>query len=151
MSTVQPLFSTMLRRLHLSVRREIYEAVRAAGHDELTPAHLYVFQLPGPDGVRPTELAERMNMSKQATNHLLAALERLGYITRQVSGRDGRARVLQATEKGRDVARIMQATSRRMERHWANELGRERLERLRDELEALDHTARRDSGSTTSS
>jgi DNA-binding MarR family transcriptional regulator len=138
---LQPLFSTMLRRLHLNVRREIYAAVAEAGHDQLTPAHLYVFQSPGPDGLRPTELAEQMNMTKQATNHLLVALERLGYITRESSAEDGRARVLRATAKGREVARIMQQTSRRMERRWAQEIGAERVERLRAELEALDTAA----------
>lgn len=140
-SRVPPLFSTMLRRLHLAVRWEIYEAVRAAGHDQLTPAHLYVFQLPGLDGLRPTELAEQMNVTKQAANHLLATLEKLGYLIRETSPDDGRARVLRSTAKGRDVARIMQRTSRRMERRWKDELGSDRLERLRAELEALDDTA----------
>lgn len=131
----------MLRQLHLTVRREIHEAVRAAGHD-LSPAHLYVFQLPGPDGLRPTELASRMNMTKQATNHLLVTLERLGYLTREASPDDGRARVLRTTAKGHDVARIMQRTSRQIERRWAAELGTDRLERLRAELVALDAAAR---------
>ena len=130
----------MLRRLHLTVRREIFEAVQAAGHEDLTPAHLYVFQLPGPDGLRPTELAQRINMTKQATNHLLAALEGAGYLTREPSPADGRARVLRTTAKGRHVARIMQQSSRHMERRWAKRLGDRRLEQLRADLVELDDT-----------
>jgi DNA-binding MarR family transcriptional regulator len=138
MSTGVPLFSTMFRRLHLNVRRQIYEAVVAAGHTELTPAHLYVFQLPGPDGLRPTELAAQMNMTKQATNHLLGTLERLDYVTRVSSPGDGRTKVIRATRRGRDVAHIMQQASRRVEREWARALGTERLDRLRRELADLD-------------
>ena len=33
---------------------------------------------PHPDGVRPNDLAERINMTKQATNYLLGQLEALG-------------------------------------------------------------------------
>jgi DNA-binding MarR family transcriptional regulator len=127
----------MLRQLHLEIRREIHEAVRAAGYEELGAAHLYVFQLPGPDGLRPTELAERMNMTKQATNHLLAALEEFGYITREAVAGDGRGRVIRSTPRGRAVAKVMQRTSREIERRWARVLGPQRLEHLRDELRVL--------------
>ena len=74
---------TLIRRLHLAIRAEIAEQVRAAGYDDIAPAHLYVFQTPGPCGVRPTELAERTLMTKQAMNHLLSGLEAGGYLERR--------------------------------------------------------------------
>ena len=49
-------------------------------------------QYPGPDGVRPGELAERAGISKQAMNQLLKSLERLGYIAREDAPDEGRAR-----------------------------------------------------------
>ncbi len=111
--------------------------VRAAGFGDLTPAHLYVFQLPGPDGVRPTELAARMNMTKQATNHLLAGLEVRGYIQRVAAAGDGRGQVLRLTARGREVTRIMNQSALRLEGEWAGRLGDQALDRLRHELAEL--------------
>lgn len=45
-----------------------------------------LFRFPGPQGMRPTELAGHVGLSKQALNHLLNELESLGYLTRQEFG-----------------------------------------------------------------
>jgi DNA-binding MarR family transcriptional regulator len=137
MSTEKPLVSTLARQAHLGIRRRLHADVQAAGFHDLTPTHLYVFQLPGPDGLRPTELATRMNMTKQATNQMLSGLEARGYLERLASAVDGRARVLRLTPRGRRIARIMQGSSRRLEEEWARRLGGPRLERLRRELAQL--------------
>jgi len=142
----EPLFATLFRRIHLAIRRAIYDDVRNAGFAEIAPAHLYVFQLPGPDGLRPTELAERMNMTKQATNHLLATLEATGYLERVPGDGDGRTKVIRTTAKGRRVSEVMQSSSRRLEREWAKRLGRTRLAELRGELRALDEIVRLSAG-----
>ena len=143
-STDKPLLATLTRHIHLTIRRRVHADVQAAGFDDLTPAHLYVFQLPGPDGVRPTELAARMNMTKQATNHLLSGLEARGYIERVAAPEDGRGKVLRMTARGREVARVMQDSSMRMEDEWSRRLGGRALERLRQELVDLVDIANRD-------
>ena len=137
MSTGKPLLATLTRHLHLTIRRQVHADVRAAGFGDLTPAHLYVFQLPGPDGVRPTELAARMNMTKQAANHLLSGLEARGYIQRVAASGDGRGKVLRMTARGCEVARIMNDSALRLEDEWALRLGDQALERLRRELAEL--------------
>jgi len=134
MSTGKPLLTTLARLVHLAIRKRLVADLQTAGFDDLTPAYLYVFQLPGPDGLRPGELAARMNMTKQATNHLLKSLEARGYLERTAVPRDGRAKVLRLTPRGRQVAKIMQDSSRRLEEEWAERLGRQTLEHLREEL-----------------
>jgi DNA-binding MarR family transcriptional regulator len=129
---------TLIRRLHLSIRGELIEQLRAAGYDDITPAHIYVFQTPGPDGKRPTELAQGALMSKQAMNHLLSGLEELGYIDRVAAPGDGRARVVRLTAKGRRLTRFIQQTSARIERRWEDELGTGQTSAVRDALEILD-------------
>jgi DNA-binding MarR family transcriptional regulator len=136
-STEKPLLTTLTRQAHLAMRKRLVADVQAAGFDDLTPAHLYVFQLPGPDGVRPTELAARMNMTKQATNHLLSGLEARGYVERIAIPGDGRARLLRLTARGRKVAQIMQDSSRSLEDEWARHLGRPQIERIRQGLACL--------------
>lgn len=129
---------TLIRRLHLSVRAELVEQLRAAGYDDITPAHIYVFQTPGPDGARPTELAQRALVSKQAMNHLLSSLEELGYIERVTGDGDGRARVVQLTGKGRQLTEFIQRTSAGIERRWEQALGSPRTAAVRDDLAILD-------------
>ena len=113
---------TAIRRLHLAIRAEIVEEVHALGFDDITPSHVYIFQTPGPDGARPTELARRTNMTKQAMNHLLAGLERDGYLRREAAPDDGRGTIIRLTHQGHDVQRIMQDSSRRLEAEWASAL-----------------------------
>ena len=129
---------TLIRRLHLSIRAQLIEELRSAGYDDITPAHIYVFQTPGPDGVRPTELAQRALMTKQAMNHLLSRLEEIGYIERIGTDGDGRARVVRLTAKGRRLTEFIQHTSARIERRWENELGVTRVADVRTALEKLD-------------
>lgn len=130
-STEAPLVSTLLRTLHLLVRRRIHEDLHAAGFTDLTPAHVYVFQRPGPEGVRPTELAARANTTKQALNHLLAGLEARGYLTRHPAADDGRATVIHLTPRGRAVTDVMVESSKAIEREWAAALGTRRVDDLR--------------------
>ena len=129
---------TLIRRLHLSVRAELIDELRAAGYHDITPAHIYVFQTPGPDGMRPTELAQRALMTKQAMNHLLSGLEQLGYIERVGSPADGRARVVQLTDEGRRLTELIQRTSATIERRWERELGASTMTAVRTALEDLD-------------
>ena len=133
-----PLLSTLVRRLHLLFRQRIHADLMAAGHERITPAHMYVFQLPGPDGARPTELARRTNTTKQAMNHLLIGLERDGYLTREASPDDGRGTVIRITERGRDVEQIMQASSRRLEAEWTAVLGTATVRKLKQVLVEVD-------------
>ncbi len=137
MSTEKPLLTTLTRRAHLAIRKRLLADVQAAGFDDLTPAHLYVFQLPGPDGLRPTELAARINMTKQATNHLLSGLEAKGYVERIATPGDRRGKLLRLTTRGRRVAHIMQDSSRCLEQEWARHLGRPEVERIRRGLARL--------------
>jgi DNA-binding MarR family transcriptional regulator len=137
----KPLLATLIRRVHLLIRQRLHADVRAAGHPGLAAAHMYVFQSPGPEGARPTELAERTNMTKQAMNHLLAALERDGYLERLPSIGDRRATVIRLTDRGRDVERIMHASAARLEREWAAATGREEVEQLRALLKDIDVAA----------
>jgi len=57
------------------IHRRIIRELNAAGFDELREPHMAVLQFPGPNGVRPSALAERAGMSKQAMNQLLRSLE----------------------------------------------------------------------------
>jgi DNA-binding MarR family transcriptional regulator len=50
--------------------------------------------------VRPSELAARLRISKQALNYLLGELERLGYLERQQDPEDLRSKRIALTARG---------------------------------------------------
>jgi DNA-binding MarR family transcriptional regulator len=145
-STESPLLATLVRRLHLVIRERVHDDLVAAGHTDLTTAHMYVFQTPGPDGLRPTELAARTNTTKQAMNHQLNALERLGYLERVPSVTDRRAIVIRLTHKGHDVERIMRDRALELEREWSGAIGTARLAELRQLLADINFVADPDAG-----
>lgn len=128
---------TAVRRLHLSIRAEIIAGVHALGFDDITPSHIYIFQTPGPDGVRPTELAHRTLMTKQSMNHLLATLERGGYLQRVDGDDDGRARILRLTPTGHRLTAAIQEIAAGIEHRWADQLGRPEIRHLTSALEQL--------------
>ena len=99
-----PLIGALLRVPAQAIHRRIIDGLSRAGFRDLRLPHMAVLQYPGPDGYRPSELAEHAGMSKQAMNQLLQSLERLGYIRRSDAEEDGRARIVHFTERG-DAAR----------------------------------------------
>jgi DNA-binding MarR family transcriptional regulator len=142
-SRAAPPVPALLRRPAMLVRHRMIESLRAAGFVDILPAHLAVFQYPGPEGQRPGVLAARTHASKQAMNHLLHQLEEGGYITRQSHPDDRRTRVVRLTERGWAAIGVIRETMTRLERQWAQALGPElyaglahallRLEQVLDE------------------
>src|SRR6478735_4514685 len=78
-----PRVGALMRLPWESVMRRMLAALRENGFADLNGPHLTVLLWPGPDGMRPTDLASRMRVTKQALNYLLRDLERLGYLELQ--------------------------------------------------------------------
>jgi DNA-binding MarR family transcriptional regulator len=72
----------------------------ALGHRDLTRAHMKIFPVLNPQGVRVTQMAEQLQTSKQALSKLIDDLERLGYLTRIPDEGDGRAKIVMLTASG---------------------------------------------------
>ena len=133
-----PPAAALLRRPAVIVRHEIMNGLATAGYDDILPAHLGVFQHPGPDGLRPGVLAVRNRSSKQAMNHLLHQLEAGGYLVREASSGDRRTRVVRLTERGWDAMAVMRQTMLEVEKGWAEALGEETYRELRHGLTRLE-------------
>src|SRR5213592_5270384 len=95
-----PLIGALLRIPWEDVQRHMLERLHSHGFDDLDAAHLNVFQYPGPQGARPSDLAARLRISKQALNHLLGQLEKLGYLERQPDPDDLRSQRVALTQRG---------------------------------------------------
>ncbi len=117
------LIGALLRVPAMAIQERLIRDLNAAGFEGLTLPHMKVFQFPGPDGVRPTALAERSGMSKQAMNKLLGSLEDIGYLVRKDAADEGRARVVSFTKRGHAAYAKIIDILRDIERDWAAELG----------------------------
>ena len=132
-----PYIGAMLRVIWLWVREKIFAGVVAAGYDDLNPAHVGLFRYPTLDGLRPTELAHQLQITKQSINDLLRHLEQSGYLVRKVDPADGRVRIIRLTAQGRRLEKIINDQAKEAEHQIAEMLGSGRFMRLRSGLEEL--------------
>jgi DNA-binding MarR family transcriptional regulator len=129
-----PLIGALLRFPSQAIHRRLIGDLNKAGFDDLRLPHIAVLQYPDPDGSRPSELAERAGISKQAMNQLLQSLEQLGYIRRVPDERDRRARIVRFTKRGRRVWNKIYEILVEIESEWRATLGANHFDRLKSLL-----------------
>jgi len=145
--TEGPHVGAMMRLAWQRVWRDIFSGVAAAGYDDVNPAHVALFGYPGLDRQRPSELAERLQITRQSVNDLLGHLETHGYLTRETDPSDGRARVVRLTPKGRRLETTINAQAQAAEQRIAEMLGSPTFLQLHQALEDLtDRVSRSTSG-----
>jgi DNA-binding MarR family transcriptional regulator len=132
-----PPIGALLRTQWEVVRDRQLEDLHEHGFADLAAQHIPVLQWPGPHGTRPSQVAARLGMSKQALNYLLGDLQRLGYIERHHDPADRRSRKIVATDRGLEAMRVMWAAARSVEREWARRLGATEAAELRALLTRL--------------
>jgi len=128
------LIGALLRVPTEAIFRRIVRELNEAGFEGLTLAHIAVMRFPGPDGERPSVLAERAGISKQAMNRLLGSLEDLGYLKRTDASDEGRARIVRFTRRGHAAWARINEILRGVEREWSAELGAKDFGQLKELL-----------------
>jgi DNA-binding MarR family transcriptional regulator len=127
----------MLRVVWQWVRDQMYAGVVAAGYDDLNAAHVGLWRYPGLDGLRPSELADQVGITKQSVNDLLGHLEQHGYLRRVADSADGRVRVIRLTSRGRRLEETISAEAQAAQMGIAEILGPRRFAQLQSSLELL--------------
>ena len=133
----EPRIGALLRLASEATHRVLLQRLHAAGFDDVRAPHFELFRFPGPEGMHPTELADRVGLSKQALNHLLNELESLGYLTRETTSTDGRHRVVRLTDRGLAFAAATKSAVLAIEDELTMILGERRMTRLRTDLTAI--------------
>lgn len=105
-----------------AVADELVVAHADAG-ETVRPAHGFVIRGLWAGPLTVTELAARLDVSKQAVVKVVDEMERHGYVERRADHADRRAKRLCLTARGRKVRQRALAASRRMERRLVLELG----------------------------
>jgi DNA-binding MarR family transcriptional regulator len=135
------MIGALLRTPWEAVQRRMLQRLHDDGFADLDFAHLNVFQYPGPQGTRPSELAARLGMTKQALNYLLGELERLDYLERRPDPDDLRSKRVALTPRGTAAIGVIRDAVGEIETTWARQLGPRRFAQLRNLLLDLNRPA----------
>lgn len=114
---------SMLRSAWTELIDEVFEQLAAAGFDDLRPVHRPILRDLLTSNLRPSELAARLGLSKQAANDLVREFEGKGYITLEADPDDGRAKRITATDRGRQASETAQEASNAIGRRWTKLVG----------------------------
>jgi DNA-binding MarR family transcriptional regulator len=126
-----PLIGALLRIPLEAVQQHMLQRLHEQGFDDFDAAYLIVFRYPGPQGARPSELAARLRISKQALNYLLGELERRDYLERRPDPDDQRSKRIGLTKRGTAVIGIIRDAVGEVETAWKRRLGPRRFAHLR--------------------
>jgi DNA-binding MarR family transcriptional regulator len=131
-----PTAGALLRMTYQGIRERQLAALIEKGFDDLNQPLLNVFLYPPPDRMRPSELAERASMTKQAMNYLLGQLEARGYIERRAE-RGSSRRLVFLTNRGWQVRETILAVVTEVEAEWTSVLGQRRFDEFMNTLRQL--------------
>jgi DNA-binding MarR family transcriptional regulator len=117
---------------------EMARRLHAKGYEDIPIAHgRNVMRHLDYEGTRLTDLADRSRMTKQAVGELVDHLVGLGYVERRPDPRDGRAKLVVPTERGRQAKDAAHECLMEIDAEWTERLGEERMELLRRMLAEL--------------
>lgn len=127
----------LLREMASAVDAEIRTALGEQGFEEIQPGHNTVLRYLGEDGARPSELAAKAGVTRQAVTKLLDDLERLGLAKREPDPADGRRVVVRYTPRGLAALKVARTRMNQLERRYASQVGANHWRTARDVLEEL--------------
>ena len=120
-----------------AMETRVFEALAAAGFDDVTTAQGRLFARIGPKGTRVTDLAEQARITKQTAGFLIDQLQRAGYVRRVPDPADARARLVQIAPRGEAAVAVARVAEAEVEAEWTRHLGKQGASQLRRALTRL--------------
>ncbi len=108
----------------------------------LTPSHARLLNQLPPGGVRVTELAARIRVTKQALGQLATQLADRGYVEMVPDPSDRRAKLIRCTPLGVRARQVVHAVAAALEDRWRTEVGAVRYAVFREVLGELGDASR---------
>ena len=137
-----PDLGVLASQLTLSVQRELFSRLAAAGYDDLSPRHAAALAYLDEDGIRATELARLSGLHKQVVGRLVDELEELGYVERRPDPADRRAKLIVPTKRGLEELQLGDEIVADIEARHSGEIGARDYARFRDTLRGVVARAR---------
>lgn len=128
-------FELLFRAARLVNERAVARVQARGG--QLRTAHTALLPHITSAGVRLTELADKLGVTKQAVGPLVDDLEREGIVERVDDPADRRAKLIRWTKRGERALLDGIGVLAALERDLAKSVGKQRMAALADTLEAL--------------
>lgn len=133
----EPDLAILIAAGYRALTERLATAMDERGIEGMRPSFGFVIRAVAAEQPTITRLAELLDVTKQSASGLADEAERAGFIERVTVAGDRRSRYLRLTGKGKRVRATALATSERLERELAGELGPAGLAAMRAGLLAL--------------
>ena len=116
---------------------EVTAGLAELGHAGVRPVHEFALRAIDAGADTASELGRRLQVTKQAAAQTIAALERFGYVDREVDPADARRKRVRVTSRGHEMMTAGGALFDEVRSRWAARMGPEQLEALERHLDRL--------------
>lgn len=113
---------------------ELHAYLTAQGFADSRPAYGFVFYRLSHAPATQSELADYLDISKQAMSEMLEDLLKKGYVQKVPHPTDKRGKLILLAERGWACVRAAEAIISQQERQWSAALGLERYQQLKHDL-----------------
>ena len=133
-STIETNLVQLFMRAFYWADEGLQNALKKQGWPGITRAQSLVFVNISEGVTRPSEIASRVGVTRQAIHQTINEMVELGYLTLQPDPTDRRAKVVVYTEQGKEVGGATVSALREIESSLSNRIGNERVVALREAL-----------------
>lgn len=142
MTSVKPSAATGGQAPHAAVlmgrlMRQIRDTFAVEEWEGLRQSHFRLLHEVPAEGLRVTDLAERLGMTKQAVGQFVTALTESGHVVVRADPDDARSRIVKLTARGQRTSAAVTERILRLEQDWAAHVGVQRYRQFRAVLEEL--------------
>ncbi len=130
-------FVTLLMVSSRVIINKIQSELNEKGYSDVRPAHGFIFMRLSHGAATGQDLAEYLDISKQAASQMIEYLEKQGYVQRQPLPSDTRNKLVILTDKGWRCIATTEVILRQLQKDWTNLLGPERLETMHQDLQTI--------------
>jgi DNA-binding MarR family transcriptional regulator len=114
------------------------EKVHQAGYPEVRDSWLPILQHIEDQGIRSIDLANKLNVTKQAANQMVKEIQKQGYLNRQPDPDDKRAQLITLTDQGWKAWLVGLNAMKRMEAQIETSLGIDKIEQMRTQTSDIE-------------
>ena len=130
-------FAPVLAAASRALTATMMAKIASCGFNGMTPAFASLMPLLDATGARPTTLAQRAGITKQAISQLVRELEARGYVEQVPDSTDTRAKIVRLTERGVALHAACAEVKQELQSIAIAKLGKSRVSRLRRDLVEL--------------
>jgi DNA-binding MarR family transcriptional regulator len=117
--------------------RQLHDEMGRRGHDDLGRSDGVVFRMLNAGPRTVSDLAGRLEVTKQGMAQIIEDIERRGYVVRRPDPDDGRARLVELSARGRAALEVARQFHRDYERRLLAAHGPDAIRTLRSLLEDM--------------